>query len=107
MEVLFYICIIIRLGVADFYYMCNRSCSLGYCPVFPCPIFFIRAPERGFLFISWPIICREFISHPIIVINSSSIFTVYVFIYLRFLTMTYVPPIRYAIDGEYRVSAEA
>ena len=60
----------------------------------------------GFIFILSLGFVNDFISHSIIVVDSSSVSTDYVFFYLRLFVMTYTPQIRYVIYGEYRVLNE-
>ena len=65
--------------------------------------FFNTIFEWGFIFIHWLSSDHDFISHSIIMANSSSVLTDDVFIFLRLFTLTYVPPIRYVIYGEHQV----
>ena len=97
---------IIRLHVADVYSCCNRSHSQGNSSIFPCVNSFIGAFEHNFVFICWLSFCYYFIYHSIIVIDSSSVFTDEIFIYLRLFALTYISPIHYVIYRQYHVSTK-
>ena len=96
-----YIYIIIRLIIVYIYPRCNRYCLYGDGTLFPCLNIIIRNFERGFVFIRWLISGQDFISHSMIITSSSGVFTNDVFIYSHMFKMTYIPPTRYVIYGEY------
>ena len=65
-----------------------------------------RPLNKVFVFICQIYFDQNFVTHSIIMIDPSSVFTDNVLVYLYLFTLTYIPPTQYVIYREYHVSTK-
>ena len=106
MNASFYFFTAIRLNIAGVRTIFNHYHLQGYCSICPSLENLVHTFKCGFILICCFIWQHDFISNPIILIDSSWTFANDIFFYFIFLALTHKFPICYVYDCENHVSAK-